>query len=151
MYFLLQTCSNCQLTYCNQCVVSNYDSFLCHKCKVFTSDLIHRSQLEEMSPTDLRFYFMHNRIVLPSSDDVSSLIEGILVNQAQVLSQRALEAQRMLRDPALLGTFNFMSHEHTSNSSPNLASSASTPLPSTQPLASSSETSFIKRKVSFFL
>ena len=53
-----------------------------------------------------------------------TLVEAILVNQAKVLSERALTAQRQLANPSVLGELNFMSKRDVQVSPPSVESGA---------------------------
>ena len=82
---------------------------VCRKCEIFVSDLIERNQLETLSPSELRYYFILHNLGISSSNDKSLLIENILIHQAERLTQIALKAQRMLRDPKNLLHLDFIS------------------------------------------
>ena len=115
-----------------------------------------RSKLEGLSPSDLRYYYYSHHLEVPTRDNIPHLVEGILVHQAQLIAQRAIDAQMMLNDPTLLGDRDFVTKRTQTPPTSRGASSNSTPLinstgiPATTNhtlLTSSSEPSFIRRKV----
>lgn len=65
-----------------------------------------RRDLATLSHSELNYYLMKNKLALSDSED--DIIEAILTHQAQVLSERALEAQRLLRDPSCLRHLNLV-------------------------------------------
>ena len=64
-----------------------------------------RRDLEGLSHSELNYYLVTNKLVVRDSEDI---VEAILTHQAQVLSERALEAQRLLKDPASLRHLNLV-------------------------------------------
>ena len=100
--------------------VQGVDPKQCVKCTIFNSSFIQRQQLENLSVNDLKFYFEDNRLPIPSVRSKGLLIEELLINQAKVLSQRALDSQEILQDPSVLGELNFLPTRGANPSGSNL-------------------------------
>lgn len=111
--------------------IQGVDPKQCAKCTIFNSSFIQRQQLENLSVNDLKFYFEDNQLPIPSVRSKELLIEELLINQAKVLSQRALESQEILQDPSVLGELYFLpsrrGNPSASSSLPYVSSEAGNP------------------------
>lgn len=129
-HFYSQNCSGCEGVFCLRCI-QGVDPKQCAKCTIFNSSFIQRQQLENLSVNDLKFYFEDNQLPIPSVRSKELLIEELLINQAKVLSQRALESQEILQDPSVLGELYFLpsrrGNPSASSSLPYVSSEAGNP------------------------
>ena len=116
----LQSCEKCSGTFCQDCLPKNDRGHICKRCGLLLTELVEREELEKLSITNLHYVIATRGIQLPPHmpPDKATLVEAILIEQAQRLTDRALKAQSLLTNPGVLGERDWVSIPRRSSSVP---------------------------------